>query len=176
MSRVVFDFIPKSLLSQATTMFIDQFGEVFNELLLSPNDLYIVIYEMLSDKKIFYYNEEEELISYLIPTFGDKVFNLRDSHSIEKVEEFFKNTFSVKQVDNAHIRYFITKDGYKSRGIGTEILKTLEDVAVIGKKTNITLSVLKNNTGVVEFYKKRGYIINGEFYYNNDFYTMIKYI
>ncbi len=184
MSRIIFDLIPESLLHQATKLFIDQFGEIFDSLSLSPNDLYLVVYEMLSDKKVLFYEQTEELISFLIPTFGDQIFNIntldfpfyfsyRDRIIIE---DFFKSTFSIKDTHNTHIRYFLTKDGYKSQGIGSEIVNYLEELAISKGKSNITLSVIKNNVRAVEFYKKHGYIINGEFYCNNEFYTMIKYI
>lgn len=74
--------------------------------------------------------------------------------------------------DRAEIEYIVVKDEYKNKGIGSKLLKYIEN-----NIKNITLEVRESNTTAINFYKKNGYSIvstRHNYYKDEDGYLMIK--
>lgn len=69
-----------------------------------------------------------------------------------------------------HIALLLIYKASQGLGMGSQIMKKLEDVAVTERKP-VTLSTFKANLGAISFYQGRGYLINCQ---DEHFYDMSK--
>lgn len=52
-------------------------------------------------------------------------------------------------------------DGYKNKGLGEHLMKTLESLAKVWEMDRVVLTLLTNNEGASRFYKNRlGYLLD----------------
>ncbi len=75
--------------------------------------------------------------------------------------------------DRIEIEYIIVSPDYRKKGVGTLLLKSIENNNV----KNITLEVKESNVVAINFYKKNGYKIEAmrkNYYGNKDGYLMLK--
>ena len=119
-------------------------------------------------------------INKLLNQFGYKI----DIGSFD--QPFFKALVFEKEIiigviiytepyDRIEIDYIAVSEEYKNKGIGSELLKAIENINI----KNITLEVRKTNKIAIEFYKKNGYkvvAIRKNYYSDEDGYLMIKEI
>lgn len=77
--------------------------------------------------------------------------------------------------DRIEIEYIAVDNYYKNKGIGSKLLKSIENNDI----KNITLEVRKSNDAAINFYKKNGYkiaSIRKNYYNDEDGFLMIKEI
>lgn len=75
--------------------------------------------------------------------------------------------------DRIEIDYIAVDENYKNKGIGSQLLKKIENNNI----KNITLEVRQSNEVAINFYKKNGYkivTIRKNYYNNEDGYLMLK--
>lgn len=75
--------------------------------------------------------------------------------------------------DRIEIEYIVVHEDYRNEGIGTKLIKVIEDNGI----KNISLEVSEENLTAINFYKKNGYSVVAKrknYYKDKDAYLMLK--
>jgi ribosomal protein S18 acetylase RimI-like enzyme len=78
----------------------------------------------------------------------------------EKVIEFISKILKIEKTSKIPLRLFLIaiNPNYRSHGIGKEMIRYFEMILLRDKISEYGLSVRKDNTGAINFYRQLGYI------------------
>jgi predicted GNAT family N-acyltransferase len=79
----------------------------------------------------------------------------------DKGEAIAAGRLQINSIEEGQVRSMAVKESEQGRGLGTEILLRLEEEAM---KRNMKQIVLDAREGAVDFYKKNGYVVEGNSY------------
>ena len=132
---------------------------------------------MISFYKEKYLKEVNRLLESLNYQLSADSFNNKFLKVLLYIDDEVRGVIVYTHIyDRAEIEYICVLDKYRKQGIGTSLIKYIEDNKDI---KNITLEVKKSNEIAINFYKKNGFRIAAtrkNYYNGEDAYLMIKEI
>jgi len=119
------------------------------------------IESMLEIESISYtrpWNEQAFLCEFSKMAAGTNIFYAAEDETADRLAGYAVGNVII---DFVHILNIAVAPSYRNRGLGCELLKSVEREALKRKLFSLTLEVREKNEPAVKLYKKSGYVIKG---------------
>lgn len=109
-------------------------------------------------------HEVETTEEQLIKAFNDKLFDFYVAEADNDIVglALFFNYYSTWKGKSIYLEDLVVKENHRRLGIGQKLLDTVIDHAEKNDYKNVLWQVLDWNTSAIEFYQKKGAVLNRE--------------